>query len=206
LKADGSTDGYWKLLIDFKMYDNNGNGSPQMPVKPDFNMDEATRMLNDYRGGHSNFPVAQGIVDDFVKEYKESHKGMQLSDRLRRGGDIDAPTFYSQMAKVVEGMKQEKFGAASVMNMLRGKSVKAEEIKWSGIEAWLEGKKSVTKQELQEVIAGSMLQIQEQESGTDMKTMAQSVLTEGQFKYETRRLHMFLRRNSLAYDRSFHLV
>ena len=81
LKADGSTDGYWKLLIDFKMYDNEGNGSPQMPVKPDFNMEEATRMLNDYNGGHSNFPVAQGIVDGFVKDYKASHKGQQYSSQ-----------------------------------------------------------------------------------------------------------------------------
>lgn len=82
LKADGSTDGYWKLLIDFKMYDNDGNGSPQMPVKPDFNMEEATRMLNEYSGGHSNFPVAQGIVDEFVQEYKDSHEGAKFSDRV----------------------------------------------------------------------------------------------------------------------------
>lgn len=81
LKADGSTDGYWKLLIDFKMYDNEGNGSPQMPVKPEFNMDEATRMLNDYSGGHSNFPVAQGIVDAFVKDYKAIHKGDMYSSQ-----------------------------------------------------------------------------------------------------------------------------
>ena len=81
LKSDGSTDGYWKLLIDFKMYDNEGNGSPQMAVKPDFNMEEATRMLNDYSGGHSNFPVAQGIVDSFVKDYKASHKGEQYSSQ-----------------------------------------------------------------------------------------------------------------------------
>ena len=72
-----------------------------------------------------------------------------------------APTFYSYMARVVDGVKQEKLGAASVVNMLRGKGVKAEEIKWSGIEAFLEGKKSVTKAELQEFIAGSMLQIEE---------------------------------------------
>ena len=156
LKADGSTDGYWKLLIDFKMYDNNGNGSPQMPVKPEFNMDEAQRMLNDYKGGHSNFPVAQGVVDSFVQEYKDSHKGAKFSDR------DNAPTFYSHMAKVVDAVKQEKLGASSVVNMLRGKGVKADEIKWSGIEAWLEGKKSVAKAELQEFIAGSMLQIDEQ--------------------------------------------
>ena len=160
LKADGSTDGYWKLLIDFKMYDNDGNGSPQTAVKPDFNMDEATRMLNDYSGGHSNFPVAQGIVDGFVNDYKANHKGVKFSERGATK-QTNAPTFYSQMAKVVDGVKQEKLGASSVVSMLRGRGVKAEEIKWSGIEEWLDGKKSVTKAELQEFIQGSMLNIEE---------------------------------------------
>ncbi len=73
LKKDGSTDGYWKLLIDFKMYDNNGVGSPQMPVRPNFNMTECMRMLNEYKGGHEHFPVAQGIVNEFVEQYRESH-------------------------------------------------------------------------------------------------------------------------------------
>ena len=73
-----------------------------------------------------------------------------------------APVFYSKMAKVIEGMKQEKFGASSVVNMFRGKGVTSEEIKWSGVEAWLEGKKSVTKAELLEFIAGSALQIDEE--------------------------------------------
>ena len=73
-----------------------------------------------------------------------------------------APTFYSHMGRVVDGVKQDKLGAASVVSMLRGKGVKAEEIKWSGIETFLEGKKSVTKAELQEFIAGSMLQIEEE--------------------------------------------
>ena len=89
LKADGSTDGYWKLLIDFKMYDNEGNGSPQMAVKPEFNMEEANRMLNDYKGGHSNFPVAQSVVDSFVKDYKDSHKGVKFSERSEFRGEID---------------------------------------------------------------------------------------------------------------------
>lgn len=81
LKADGSTDGYWKLLIDFKMYDNDGNGSPQMAVRPEFNMEEAARMMREYKGGHSSFPVAQGIVDEFVGEYKEKHGKRMYSDR-----------------------------------------------------------------------------------------------------------------------------
>lgn len=73
LKQDGSTDGYWKLLIDFKMYDNDGVGSPQTAVRPDFNMEQVYRMLNEYEGGHQNFPVAKGIVDQFVENYKKNH-------------------------------------------------------------------------------------------------------------------------------------
>ena len=79
-----------------------------------------------------------------------------------------APTFYSQMGKVVEGVKQEKLAANSVVNMLRGKGVKAEEIRWSGIVPFLEGKKSVTKQELLDFVNGSMLQIGEQVSSNDI--------------------------------------
>ena len=74
LQPDGSTDGYWKLLIDFKMYNNDGVGVPQQPVKPDFNMEESLRMLEEYKGGHQQFPVDQETVDNFVKDYKAKHK------------------------------------------------------------------------------------------------------------------------------------
>ena len=80
LQPDGSTDGYWKLLIDFKMYDNQGNGSPQLPVQPNFNMAEAMRMLEEYKGDHDSFPVAQDVVDDFVKEYRGDKGGVQKVD------------------------------------------------------------------------------------------------------------------------------
>ena len=94
-----------------------------------------------------------------VKEIAKSEPSMRASLYSDRD---NAPTFYSQMAKVVDGLKQEKHGASSVISTLRNKGVKVEEIKWSGIEEWLEGKKSVTKAELQEFIAGSMLQVEEE--------------------------------------------
>ena len=70
-----------------------------------------------------------------------------------------APTFYSHMGKVIDDVKLEKMGTSSILNHLKNRGVKDEEIKWSGIEAFLEGKKSVTKAELQEFVAGSQLQI-----------------------------------------------
>ena len=81
LKKDGSTDGYWKLLIDFKMYDNNGVGSPQMPVTPDFSMQESMKMLEEYKGGHDNYPIAHGVVDQFMEEYNGSSNGIMKQDR-----------------------------------------------------------------------------------------------------------------------------
>ena len=79
LQPDGSTDGYWKTLIDFKMYDNDGKGVPQRPVRPEFNMDQAQRMLNEYNGDHSKFPAAQDVVDEFVSKYKSEHEGAKFS-------------------------------------------------------------------------------------------------------------------------------
>ena len=72
LQPDGSTDGYWKTLIDFKMYNNEGIGVPQNPVTPDFNMEEAQRMLNEYTGGHTKFPVAKDIVEEFVSKHPDN--------------------------------------------------------------------------------------------------------------------------------------
>lgn len=119
----------------------------------------------------------QDLTDEQIAELKKRNKPRTHGHAIAPVVDSDiaptqyslsevdnkyADTFYSQMAKVVDGIKQEKLGADSVVNMLRGKGVKAEEIKWSGIETWLVGKKSVTKAELQEFIAGSQLQIEEE--------------------------------------------
>ena len=81
LKEDGSTDGYWKLLIDFKMYDNNGVGAPQEKVTGQFNMTEARKTLDSFDGNADSLPVAQEVVDEFVKEFKEKHPRRQYSAR-----------------------------------------------------------------------------------------------------------------------------
>ena len=75
-------DGYWKLLIDFKMYDNDGVGSPQEVVRPIFDNAANEKILSEYEGGHRSFPVAKDVVEDFVKEKKQD---MKLSDRDSEG-------------------------------------------------------------------------------------------------------------------------
>ena len=92
LQPDGSTDGYWKMLIDYKMYDNNGIGSPQKRVKPNFNMEQARRVLSEYEGGANTLPVAQDIVDEFVSQYSLGNMSDLLPPRRgTRWSDIMMP-------------------------------------------------------------------------------------------------------------------
>ena len=97
------------------------------------------------------------IVSQDSDSVKRDGENILYSDR-----DSYAPTFYSHMGKVIDDIRIDKMGAGGVVSYLKGKGVKNEEIKWSGIEAFLEGKKSVTKAELQEFIAGSQLVIEEE--------------------------------------------
>lgn len=155
------TEGYHKFLVDFKTFDQTtGEYLPQMPVKPFFDNGYITKILKDYvktqkvkdaEIAKSMPKVIERITNEIIKP-----SDMMFSDR-----DSYAPTFYSHMGKVIDGIKLEKMGANGVVSFLKGRGVKDEEIKWSGIEAFLEGKKSVTKAELQEFVAASQLQIEE---------------------------------------------
>lgn len=102
--ADGhwvAPDGYWKLLIDFKMYNNDGVGAPQMPVRPNFNMEEARRILGEYEGGANELPVAHDIVERFVSE-KSSSGNVQYS--------VDSDTHYDYSKTFAEQIEDWRHG------------------------------------------------------------------------------------------------
>ena len=92
LPQDGVGDGYFKLLIDFKMYDNNGWGSPQNPVVPEFNMPYIQKMLEDYKGGHQAFPVAHDVVKEFVEGKKKGKFSLSnTGEGFQKFGDYATP-------------------------------------------------------------------------------------------------------------------
>ena len=176
---------YYKLLADFGLYNSQGHYAPHRKVV--YNMPDTVPYL-DANGKKQTMKTydyikaelvkeltvrdsisealadtsSEGIIPQFKAAVKKSQAESQEEKSFSLPKGDPAPTFYSLMARVVDGLKQGKFGASDVVKTLRNKGVKAEEIKWSGIETFLEGKKSVTKAELQEFIAGSMLQIEEE--------------------------------------------
>lgn len=96
LPEDGSMDNYWKLLIEGKMYNHlTRKGAKQKPVKPNFNMEEARRVLNAYEGGADTLPVAEDVVNEFVDEYENKHNTNEsyrfsLSSPVERVKDLIA--------------------------------------------------------------------------------------------------------------------
>ena len=117
----------------------------------------------EYNRGTSSAKILSDIKNYFetgvIPQQQSSLNQFRYSDREKSSY---APTFYSHMGKVIDDIKLEKMGSDSLLNHLKNRGVKAEEIKWSGIETFLEGKKSVTKAELQEFVAGSQLEIVEE--------------------------------------------
>ena len=108
--------------------------------------------------------IAKDPVKNLPKAAWEVQPGEAVMYSLKEARQSDpsyAPVFYSNMEKTIAAVKQDKLGASSVIPMLKGKGVKAEEIKWSGIEEFLSGKKSVTKQELIDFVRANDLVIEE---------------------------------------------
>lgn len=102
----------------------------------------------------------------FIKEKKKAEAKKKAANNkaanknIRKDARQLAPKFYSQLERTISNMKMDKIGGSSVINFLKGKGVKDEEIKWSGLIPFLEGKKSVTKAELQQVLDESRIQIE----------------------------------------------
>jgi|GEM_PF-1843987 len=144
------------------------------------NEDQRRELIN-------SIPDARFSIDDVDEAFTEDVT--QEMDRRRREG-----YFYSKLEREVENFRGQKMGAASVMPYLKGHGVKDEEIKWSGIEQFLEGKRSVDKDELLDFLRENRLDIEDKEIRDE----------KGRTKYtpeETAELDRITEEKSRLYDR-----
>ena len=102
------------------------------------------------------------------------------SSLITRNSNVINDYFYSKMEEVLTDMKQAKIGANDVVKYLTGRGVKKDEIKYSGIEEFLDGKKSVSKDELLEFVRNNMLQIEEVELTESDTRFVEYSYSEGQ--------------------------
>ena len=72
----------------------------------------------------------------------------------------DFPVFASKLQEVVDKMPN-KMSVDQFKNYLKNKGVKAEELKWTFMDDFFEGKTSITKAEAQQWVKGNTLEVQE---------------------------------------------
>jgi hypothetical protein len=87
---------------------------------------------------------------------------LRKPEQQEEQGDVSyqiAQPFYSQLERTVEEFKQNKFTGVQAKNMLVGK-VKADELADIGLDEFLSGKKTVTKQELLDYIRKNKVEVQ----------------------------------------------
>lgn len=72
-----------------------------------------------------------------------------------------APTFYSQLNKVVQDSQQAKATPEQWNALFKKNGVKQEEIEWLDIKSFMEGKKTLTKDELIDFIQANQVEVQE---------------------------------------------
>ena len=155
--------GYYKLLVDFKLFDENGKILPQKPVVPKFDNDFNAQILRDYVADEK-----AKMGDELDGVYKEIVEKLGLDDRgpdihfsvTNRKNDI----FVSNAAKAVDGITMEKATPEQWMKMIeKNGGLKAGEDKWIGLSDWLQksDRKSLSKQEVSDFIEQNRIRLEE---------------------------------------------
>jgi len=97
----------------------------------------------------------RGKIEDLMVLGNEQIQSVYRGDVVEEGQTFyqpayvpPVPAFFSQLEKVLRNKMPSKAPGDTVMNIVRKGGVKADEIKWTGIEEFLKGKKSVTKDEV----------------------------------------------------------
>ena len=113
------------------------------------------------------YPTKQELVEHIVPAFdalfetiktKETDKGIVMYSL----GNRAATNLQSTLLNAANDLKQEKGRANQFMAMLKKASgVKEEEIAWTGLDEFLKGNKSVTKQEIVDYLNDNQVQIEE---------------------------------------------
>lgn len=115
-------------------------------------------------------PVHVLDITPGLKEHAQS--GMPLFspdvEEESKKPSLEAPPFYSQLAKTVgEKFTGSSMPAAQLAAILRNpqNGVKADELKWTGLDDYLKGKSRVTKQEITDYLAHNNVDVKETVKG-----------------------------------------
>lgn len=130
--------------------------------------------IDDARGNvllSGDLPARTGSIDRIVGDAKRVFEGTES------GQDLEAhyatlfqsgmsPVWYSRLTQTIEGIQQPRMSAEQLRGMLQKAGVKADELKWTGFDEFVSGKKTVTKEEALNYLRENMVQVEEVTKGS----------------------------------------
>ena len=119
--------------------------------------------------GAAGISGAKGLLGA-AKATKGLPVGMSIQDVTKSGLLATAPKseigFYSAVENAaLASPRKTATGQAFLNDIMKGQDVRADEIKWMGLDDYLKDKKSITKQEVQDYIANNRVDVQEVQLG-----------------------------------------
>ena len=158
------TPGYYKLLLDFKLFDEKGRILPQKPVKADFDDAFLKTILEDYVKGEQEKYEGDidAVYDEIVEKLglNEREEDVTHFSRSNRNQEI----FVSNAASALAKVKMDKATPEQWQKMLEKEGgLKAGEDKWMGLSDFLKSsdRKTLTKEEIADYIDEHKIQIEE---------------------------------------------
>ena len=143
-----------------------GNSDPnEMPTQQfDFNENELGKKKSEINlDDQSAIP---GTVNEYGFEKTSSLKALVNAVMPKK-----TPVFNSAVKQAVDNIAEKGSGEQILGSIKNVPGVKANEIKWIGLDTFLEGKKSVTKKEVVDFVNQNNIDITEVKQGADVKTV-----------------------------------
>jgi len=128
-------------------------------------LDVATLGYLPAKAAMSGARIGKGLLN-VIDATKGLPVGLSIQDVSKAGLLATAPKsdigFYSAVENAaLASPRKTATGQAFLNDIMKGQDVRADEIKWMGLDDYLKDKKSITKQEVQDYIANNRVDVQE---------------------------------------------
>ena len=135
-----------------------------------FGLDEAQAQawmeLSDSIGGWYAKTTGESADAMYARYYGDVVKGDEATGTLEQAKANRV--WYSKLTQTVEGINQPRMTVEQLRGALVKAGVKADEIKWMGLDDFMQGKKNITKAEALDFLRENQVQVEEVTKGYDV--------------------------------------
>ena len=106
--------------------------------------------------------AARSTEDILRSEFAKAPVGSIKLPETQREPDVNPLGFYSELGRAADSLRQERGTGQQFLSQLRSMpGVKADELKWTGLDDFLSKKDKVTKSEIKDYLSANQVQVEE---------------------------------------------